>query len=181
MTSFYSEFTTSEAYISTGISGSASFIAFWPPEMGCIGYSVDENTVEARITDIGRKYIARSVVDGTSFIINEFAVGIGGYDPSYPTKATIVDPTSTDLIAEIYRAALTTTEEVLINGTSKSYVARIGSTVAGGVGEVGIFAEILNSPYPSEVGSSFLFCLAHQPLNTKTRNHVATYRIVVAF
>ena len=160
----------------------SEFLAYYPPEAGCIGYDITDSTVEARVTTLGRQFIARSIADGTSFLINEFAVGTGGYNPSYPTHATAVVPSATALDAEIYRAALTTTEEVFVNGTAKSYVARIGTGVQGGIGEIGLFAEILYSPnFPGEVGSQFLFCIAHQPLNTKTVNHVATYRIVVAY
>jgi hypothetical protein len=150
--------------------------------MGCIGYGLEDVTVEAKLTDIARQYIARSVCDGTCFQITDFAVGSGGYDISYPTHAIEVDPSVTALDAEIYRGQITTVEDVVINGTAKSFVIRLSqSSFSGGIGEIGLFATILDSPeYPSEENTEFLFCVAHQPLNTKTLNHVVTYRIIVA-
>ena len=180
MTSLSLDFSSSIAYVGTGLSLPLDFTALWSPEMGCIGYGIEDVTVEAKLTSIGRQYIARSICDGTSFKIDTFAVGSGGYDVAYPTKAISVDTNSINLDAEIFRGAITTVEEVLVNGTSKSFVSRLAqNAVSGGIGEIGLFATILNSPYLDEIGSQFLFCLAHQPLNVKTKNHVTTYRIVV--
>jgi len=181
MTSFYTDFSESSPYIGAGLSLPSSFASFWAPEMGCVGYGLEEVTVEAKLTDLAMQYIARSICDGTSFRLDTFAVGCGGYDVSYPTRAVEVNSASTDLDAEIYRGAITAVEDVLIDGTSKSFVARLSqASVSGGIGEIGLFATILSSPdYPTEVGGQFLFCMAHQPLNTKTLNHVTTYRVLV--
>jgi len=180
MPSFSLDFSASLPYTGSGISLPLTFTPFWGPEMGCTGYGIEEITVEAKITDIARQYIARSICDGTAFKVDTFAVGSGGYDISYPTRAIEVNSASTELDAEIFRGTITIVEEVVVDGTSKSFVCRLAQNdISGGIGEIGLFATIIDSPYPAEVGAQFLVCLAHQPLNTKTKNHVTTYRVIV--
>tara|TARA_R100001132_G_scaffold24906_1_gene24649 strand:+ start:1173 stop:1553 length:381 start_codon:yes stop_codon:yes gene_type:complete len=124
--------------------------------------------------------MARSLTDGTSFRVMEFAVGTSGYDPSNPLSATAVDPSSTSLISEVFRDTIDQVETATLDGTSKSFVGRIGALeLNAGIGEVALFAEILSSPFPFEVGSKFMFAVAHQPLNVKTDKHVVSYRIVI--
>lgn len=191
MTSFSSDFTTLGPFIGTGAVLDSAFAQHWPPEAGCIGLSVSGtvlgagaagvSTVVAAVTDIARQYMARSLTDGTAFQVVEFAVGTSGYDASNPLTATVVDPTATSLQSEVFRDVIDQVETATLDGTAKSFVGRIArDELQAGIGEVGIFAEILSSPFPAEVGTKFLFAIAHQPLNVKTDRHVASYRIVVA-
>lgn len=191
MTSFSSAFSSSTAFISPGASLDAAFVQHWPPEAGCIGLSVSGSalgagassvsTVVAAVTDGARQFMARSLTDGTSFRVVEFAVGTSGYDVANPLSAILVDPTATSLASEVFRDVIDQVETATLDGTSKSFVGRIGrDELQAGIGEIGLFAEILDSPFPAEIGTKFLFALAHQPLNVKTDRHVASYRIVVA-
>lgn len=174
----------------SGSSLSNTFSQHWPPEAGCIGSSLSGSpsgagaaavsTVVAVVTDLARQYMARSITDGTSFRITEFAVGTSGYDPSNPLSAVSVDPLSTSLISEVFRDTVDQVESATLDGTSKSFVCRIGATeLSAGIGEVALFAEILDSPFPLEVGTVFMFAVAHQPLNVKTDRHVVSHRIVI--
>lgn len=191
MTSFSSDFTTLGPFVGAGAALDNNFAQHWPPEAGCIGFSLSGSalgagassvsTVVAAVTDQARQYMARSLTDGTSFQIVEFAVGTSGYDPANPLSATAIDPTSTALDSEIFRDTIDQVETATLDGTAKSFVGRIArDELSAGIGEVGLFAEILSSPFPLEVGTKFLFAIAHQPLNVKTDRHVVSYRIVVA-
>ena len=191
MTSFSSDFTSLGPFVGTGATLDAAFAQHWPPEAGCIGLSISGtvlgagaagvSSVVAVVTDIARQFMARSITDGTAFRIVEFAVGTSGYDPSNPLTAVAVDPAATALQAEVFRDAIDQVETATLDGTAKSFVGRIArDELQAGIGEIGIFAEILSSPFPFEVGTKFLFAIAHQPLNVKTDRHVASYRIVVA-
>jgi len=186
MTSFSSSFGASSSYIGSGTALDSSFFAHWPPEAGCIGLSLSGvgggvSSISAAVTDVARQFMARSITDGTSFQITHYAVGTSGYDVSNPVSALLVDPTSTSLMSEVYRKPIDLVETATLDATAKSFVARIGRTdLAAGIGEIALFATILDSPFISEIGTQFMYAVAHQPLNTKTLHHVVSYRIIVA-
>lgn len=137
-------------------------------------------SVVARVTDRARQLLARSVVDGTSLRITTAAIGTGGFDVSNPTSTTPIDTSATSLQNEIYRAAIDDVEVPLTTGTAASFVTRIGrGTILSPIGEVGLYATISNSPVPFENGTSFLFCIGHQPIQTGTNNHVFSLRVIV--
>lgn len=152
------------------------------PEVGSVGYGFGSGQllVLARVTDQAREYLARSVTDGTSFVIDQFAVGVGGYDPSSPLTAIDVDPKAETLISEVYRNQISLVEDPTPDGTAKSFLCRVGKDdVKAGIGEIGLFATILHSPFILEVGQTFLFAAVHQPLQGKTNNHVLSLRLVL--
>lgn len=189
MTSFSSDFVSSSPFVGGGLGLDSAFAAHWPPEAGCIGFSLSGpaglgagvSTVVAAVTDLGRQFMARSLTDGTSVRITHYAVGSSGYDPANPFSAVAVDPTATSLVSEVYRDTIDLVETATLDATAKSFVARIArEELAAGIGEIALVATILSSPFPSEVGTQFLFAIAHQPLNVKTFNHVVSYRIILA-
>lgn len=190
MASFSSDFTSVSPFIGGGFALDSAFVAHWPPEAGCVGLSVSGSSsssggsvssVSATVTNLAREYLARSVVDGTSFKITEYAVGTSGYDVGNPLSATLVDPNATSLTSEVYRDTIDLVETATLDGTAKSFVGRISrDELAAGIGEIALFAEILSSPFPSEVGTKFMFAVAHQPLNVKTSSHVVSYRVIIA-
>lgn len=188
MASFTSSFSASSPFVGGGVSTSTGFAQHWPPEAGCVGLSLggvsgplSVSSVTATVTDRARTLVARSITDGTSIKITSFAVGTGGYDVSNPLSALTVDPMDTSLSAEVFRDIINKVETATLDNTSKAFVGRIGPTeLEAGIGEVALFAEILSSPFPAEVGTTFMFAVAHQPLNVKTRSHVVSYRIVLA-
>lgn len=181
MASFTHGFSSALPYTGTGVSYPTSFFAHYPPEAGCIGLSAaDALSINAKVTTFAREMVSRSIVDGTSFKITKFSVGIGGYDVSYPIFSTQVDPTAQELIAEVFRKEISLVETPLLSGIAKSFVCRLTKEdIKAGIGEIGLIAEIINSPYSAEIGTEFLFAAVHQPLNAKTLNHVVTYRVVI--
>lgn len=189
MASFSSDFTSSSPFVGGGAVLDSAFAAHWPPEAGCIGFSVSGSagvgggvsTVVASVTELARQYLARSITDGTSIRITHYAVGTSGYDTANPLSAVAVDPSATSLVSEVYRDTIDLVESATLDGTSKSFVARIGrEELAAGIGEIALLAQILDSPFPFEIGMLFPFAIAHQPLNVKTVNHVTSYRIIIS-
>lgn len=189
MTSFSSDFSASSPFVGSGAAFDAAFSSHWPPEAGCIGISVSGfvgpggpvSSIVATVTDLAREFLARAITDGTSIRITHYAVGSSGYDPANPLSAIAVDPVATSLISEVYRDTIDLVETATLDGTAKSFVARIArDELAAGIGEIALFATILSSPFSSEVGTQFMFAVAHQPLNVKTLNHVTSYRIIIA-
>ena len=114
--------------------------------------------------------IARSRAEGLIYAITEFAVGTDGYDPTDPSTVDVVVPSATALGAELYRSGIGRIE---FDGASEpqtvDYWCRVPQAEAqGGLGEFGLFAEILRSPVdPTEVGDKYLFSLAHHPCQTR--------------
>jgi len=162
--------------------------AHYPPELGCLGIGTTPGSytqvgvvtdIEARITDRGQQMLARSSVDGTAFNIYTMALGTGGYDPAVPTRALWVNPSSIALGNEVIRRPIDAVEMPGYLG-SRAYVCRFDQdSFVGGIGEIGLWAEIVHSDDPSEIGETFLFAVAHQGLNTKTRHHIMTVRVFV--
>lgn len=177
-------------YVGSGQDGTIRWLGLYPPNLGCLGYgglgsSLPSGNIvtdiEARVTLQARQYVARSIVDGTSFRIVEMALGSGGYDVGDPTQGLVVDPTVTALDNEIFRKPIDQVE-LPTSLASRAFVCRFSAdSFQGGVGEIGLFAEIESSPILSEVGTKFLFALAHMGLNTKTHHHATSYRVIITF
>lgn len=175
-------------YVGSGLDAGIHWSGVYPPNLGCLGFgSYGSPTpsggivsdIEARVTLQARQWISRSILDGTSFKIVEMAVGGGGYDVADPTQGLRIDETSVSLVNEIFRRAIDQIE-LPTSLATRSFVCRFDqNTFTGGVGELGLYAEILSSPVPAEIGTKFLFAVAHMGLNTKTAHHICTYRVFV--
>lgn len=177
-------------YVGSGSDSHVTWLALYPPSLGCLGFGGFGSPlpsggivtdVEARVTIQARQMVARSIIDGTSFKIVEMAVGSGGYDVGDATQAILIDPTVTALDNEIFRKPIDQIE-FPTSLASRSFVCRFSAdSFAGGVGELGLYAEILSSPNVAEIGTKFLFAIAHMGLTTKTNHHATSYRIIITF
>jgi len=143
------------------------------------------NSIQALITNEGRELIARMMVEGLSFHVTGFAVGLGGYDTSDPTQSTGPNPSASTLGSQLFPVSGTESIDLVEfpNASAISFLGRLETSEAlGGLGEMGLFVTILDSPsMPSEVGDEHLFALAHFPLQGKTSGHVYVNRIVIQF
>lgn len=80
---------------------------------------------------------------------------------------------------------LTQTQKSYINyenptGKTAIFNCRLNPTEAiAGLGEIGLWGEVLNSTTPSEIGEVFLFSVGHFPLQVKTRRQASVYRMIV--
>lgn len=124
-------------------------------------------------------FLTRSQTDGTIFAITEFAVGTGGYTITDPKTAVAVTTTDTALANEAYRGRI---EHIEYGAAFVDYWCRVPREVAqGGIGELGLFAEILWSPIPGEVGTSHLFALMHHPCQTRHVDDVHFYIVRIEY
>jgi hypothetical protein len=139
----------------------------------------------AVLTDLGRTNFARATLGEVSFIVSDFAVGRGGYDMVDPVKISIINPSLTDLEDQFYPVypAVQPIEklEYPTLTTVVVYCRLAQNDAIAGLGEIGIYGEIVYSTSPAEIGTKFLMAVAHMPLVTKTLKQVILYRVIIQF
>jgi len=139
--------------------------------------------IDMQMTTGAINMINRSTGDGTLFAVTEFGVGLGGYDITAPGTVVPVVPGDVALISEIWRGPLTHVQyDSTVAPIPVQYWCRLprGEAIHG-IGEVGLWAEILWSPFPWEIGTSFLFAIQHHPLQTRHQDTVGLYVLTVTY
>lgn len=144
--------------------------------------------IAARLTDGGRNAVARSILpgEGYTFTLSGFQVGRAGYQQINPVKVEAVTPSDTALTDPVFPVSGIqpfVSIETIIAPNVVAPVCRIDPSDLDanyGLGELGIFATVLTSNTPSEVGQDFLFALAHFPLLSKTPSHTLVWRVIIA-
>jgi len=150
-----------------------------------IGGTID--ATDLKLTDYAENVIIpRSLTDGTIFFPLEFGIGTGGFNPANPGTVTPVNPLDTALIAEVYRSKLTNITYDADNYPADPYKAQFWCRVPRGeavhtVGELGIYAKILWSPIPAEIGTWFLFAIMHFPCQCGHNRTVQAYIVEVVY
>jgi len=139
--------------------------------------------IDAKITDAADALIVRSQTDGTIFGVTEFSIGTGGYDTTDPETVTVVNSADVALLAELYRDGV---DRIEYDGDATTptvdYWCRVPKEVAqGGIGEIGLWAEIFWSPVAGETGTKFLFATAHHPIQTRHVDDVHFYKIQLQY
>lgn len=127
--------------------------------------------------------LARSRAEGLIYQVKEFAVGTGGYDVTDPVTVLATDPFATALANAVYRGLV---EHVEFDGASEpntvDYWCRVPRAAGqGGIGEIGLFYEILWSPVAGEIGTTGLFAIAHHPCQSAHDDDVDFYDLQVSF
>ena len=138
----------------------------------------------ASITNAGRNALARATLGEISFKLVGFAVGRDGYQMLDPTKIIPIDQNLSSLLDQIFPTTgiqpITALEfpypyTVVVN-------CRVNPTdINSALGEMGVWAEIINSTVPTEIGTQFLFAVAHFPIIVKTIKQAILYRIIIQF
>jgi len=146
---------------------------------------------DLKLTDLANDpfpggYIARSAVDGTIYAITEFAIGTGGYNPIDPTSVVAVNTADIALANEVYRDRIDNitydTTNYPANPWEVTYWCRVPSEVAvAPIGELGLFAEIIWSPIPAEIGTKFMFALMHMPCQCRHSRSVHFYQVTIEY
>lgn len=143
--------------------------------------------VAALLTDKGRDEMARMILGETSVQLTSFQVGRSGYLQTNPVKTLILVPSNTALVdpvpdANDRRDFVTIEQPIGQNVLSPICRLNPGETdVEFGLGELGIFATYLRDTItPANVGTDFLFALAHFPLVAKTPQHTLVWRVIIA-
>ena len=140
--------------------------------------------IVSTLSDFGRTQFARSILGEISCVLKGFAVGRDGYVHANPVKVLPIVGSDTTLIDQIYPLTGEASFEALETPTPATLVTncRLASDVAiSGLGELGIFAEVVFSATPSEVGDIFLLSLSHFGLQTKTLRQAILYRVIIQF
>lgn len=147
--------------------------------------------IQAQLTDMARNLIARATLGQVVFKVMGFGLGRGGYDPNNVVKALPLVPTDLELTDKVFPSSIPYSFEPFISTEEPTYTVRVyncrvgASILAGaadyGLGELGLYGKILKSEVPSEVGSVFLYAMAHFPIICKTRRDTFLRRVVVSF
>lgn len=205
--------------------------------------------VDLQLTNAAVALMTRSLTDGTSYVVIEFAVGTGGYNPTAPTTVLPVNTADTALTSEVYRDRIAgvrfdfkdlagqvtvapatsavggvdtkfTTElsvldyiniagevhqvtvivddfnitlgtphvagatNVPYRGTPMTvdYYCKVPREEAvAALGEIGLWAEIIQSPFPGEIGTKFMFAKQHDPCQCKHDNAVHIHRVRIEY
>ena len=138
----------------------------------------------ATLTDEARTNFAQSTLGLVSFKLAGFAVGRGGYDSVNPVHVVAIDGSSTSLIDKYFPVTGIKTLETIETPTISTIVAncRLAKDEAiSALGEIGLWAEIVYSIVPSDIGRQFLMAVAHFPIVTKTLRQAILYRMIIQF
>lgn len=145
--------------------------------------STPDNII-ATLTDLGRTNFTRAANGEISFKLVGFAVGRDGYNMADPVKVVPINTALTSLVDQIFPLSGIKALESIENPTPKTVVAncRLSNMEAiAGLGEIGLWAEIVYSTIPLEIGTQFMLAVSHFPLSTKTNRQVVVYRIIIQF
>lgn len=135
-------------------------------------------SIDAEMTTLARYLLARGSIDGTSVFPKEFSVGRSGFDPFDFAVAIPVNPDSLTLDDDIFRDPIDNYEEP--NASCGSFHCILDTADANEtLGEIGIWAEIQNSPVTAENGTQILFAIGHFPLAAKNSSMRYGLRVVV--
>jgi len=138
----------------------------------------------AVLTEEARTYFAQMTLGYMSFKLCGFAVGRGGYDGTNPVKIVAIDSSSTSLIDQFFPTTGIKVLETIETPTLSTVVAncRLAKDDAvSALGEIGVWAEIIYSIVPSDIGRQFLLAVSHFPIVTKTLRQAILYRMIIQF
>lgn len=138
----------------------------------------------AKISELGTLYLDRSLIGEVSIRLRYFAVGTYGFDETNPTEVLPVNPADIDLTNKVYPAVGLSLIESFERPFPESFVANCrinGPDLSSYIGEIGLYAEVLKSNIPSEIGTTFMFAKAHRPILSKTFLDATLLRLVVLF
>lgn len=148
-----------------------------------MSYNDTPDSSQAKLTNGGRSYMARAILGDVSFKLVGFDVGHAGYIYANPVKIMPVDSTKTALDSKYYPALGIAPFEGVERPHPKTIIfnCRLGHSSPsniGAIGEVGIWGEVLESTVPAEIGTKFLFAIAHFPILVKNLQNVFVFRIM---
>ncbi|MDD5670387.1 MAG: hypothetical protein PHN49_01980 [Candidatus Omnitrophica bacterium] len=139
--------------------------------------------IDLQLTNAATALMIRANLDGTLYAVTEFAVGTGGYDPTAPGTVVAVNPADVALTTQVWRGPVTHVQyQAPTPPWSVQYWCRLpqGQAIQG-IGEVGLYAEILWSPFPWEIGMTFLWAKQHMPLQARHANAAGLFVLQVDY
>ena len=109
----------------------------------------------------------------TNFNVTPMAGGVSAAleDAAWPTPPVIAPYSGTEGLIEIPAS------------TAVSFMSRVGEGISGlgAYGELGLWVQILDSSYVTEIGNYVLYAMSHFPIQPKTDRTILTFRVVVSF
>jgi len=138
---------------------------------------------DLQLTNQADLIINRSTTDDTEWSVEEFAIGTGGYNPATPTTVIPVNKADVALINEIARFPVTDITFTYDTPSDVIYWCRVPRDVVAKrtVGEIGLYATITWSPFPAEIGTSFLFAILHTPGQCLHVNDVLLFPVKIQY
>jgi hypothetical protein len=147
------------------------------------------DSIQASMTDLARQYIARMLIGTFSFQAVGFSSGRGGYDQNDPVHILPLDTSLQALSDQVYPDTTGYTALQSIDSpstTCRVYNCRMPNTPVPsnadyGLGEVAVWAQVLTSDVPSEIGTIFMLAVGHLPIRAKTNRDTFLWRVVVQY
>jgi hypothetical protein len=137
----------------------------------------------ALLTNEAKRRIADMWMTGKSYQVKYFALSSGGHEPTDPTVAKAIDPSSTVMPGDPPLFGPEPIDEItLVSDYCPVFVCRVqAGEVVGYVSCVALFAEIVYSPDPAdpELGTTFLFAVHNRPALIFTNIDSAEFAINV--
>jgi hypothetical protein len=148
--------------------------------------------VDLQLTQGAINMMNRSLLDGTIYAVTDFALGKGGFVPTSPWQVVPVNPLDTALANELYRDQI---DRVTLDRdvsppppppppqpTIVRYWCRLPrDVIRDAIGEVGLYATILWSPFPAEIGTKFLFALQHIPCQCLHQRATQLFEVSITY
>lgn len=156
-------------------------LSLYPPEVGCVVAAPAFEVMEpvAILTNVSLAYAARAQAEGLAYRVVSFQAGASGYNPSEFTQPT---PLAGDdgIMALRYEGPVTRIEPATTDETLWSYGCTVPEDVVAVLGEFALISEIVYSPLnPAEVGTRFVYAVAHTPAISKHAKKALTIRLLV--
>ena len=149
-----------------------------------MAYTDAPDPIVATLTNQGRNALARATIGDISVKIKGFAVGREGYVMGNPVHITALDPSQPALVDQFFpligRKNIETFERpypttLVVNCKIKP------DEFVSALGELGVWVVVVNSSIPAEIGTEFLFAIAHFPIITKTYRQALLFRLIIQF
>ena len=169
---------------------------FGPSEFGPAVFGGDPSgawllhDVDAELTSVARRFVARGTMDGTTIQMLEFKVGQGGVDPFDYEVAIPVNPDAQDLELPLdfplvgpqplVFGGRQITENEQPHTTAVSFYCLVPpGELSEVLSEIGIWAQVKCSPSDTEVGDFFLAAIAHFPIVCKNDSMAYAFRVCI--
>jgi hypothetical protein len=161
-----------------------------------MAFTTPTDDIIAELTDSSRNGFARSVIpaEAYAFKLIGFTVGRDGYQIANPVKVSPIVPALSNLVDPVFPTIYGPSHvsfivepfefiEEIISPEIIAPICRLAPTDFEsnyGLGELGVWAEVVRFAVGSEVGTKFLFAVAHFPLLGKTQSHTLIWRVILA-
>ena len=140
-------------------------------------------TLTAEITNEGRKKLANMMVQGKSFILEQFVSGEGGHDPSNPTVALTPDVSAISLYLQTFGPKDIFSKSLVTNFQAKLICKLASAEAVGVLSNIGLIARINYSPTAGdpELNTKFLFAIANMPMQNKLAGEEKEFQLTINY